>query len=144
MVLPKTTKQDGTEVVSMYMPSLTDHLPELDIDIVEVKRVVKEMGGKSNASCRFLTLSSTPEDTAVTSKNSHVCRSVIQIPRKCIATSLLSKLDASRSTMLILQLCINYTVSVFCMQSLIHLHHPRYLRIPQYARLCVMSVIFLQ
>ena len=45
MVLPKTTKQDGTEVVSMYMPCLTDHLPELDIEIAEVKRVVKEMGG---------------------------------------------------------------------------------------------------
>ena len=46
MVLPKTTKQDGTEVVSMYMPCLTDHLPELDIEIAEVKRVVKEMGGE--------------------------------------------------------------------------------------------------
>jgi hypothetical protein len=96
MVLPKTTKQNGTEVVSMYMPCLTDHLPELDVDIAEVKRVAKEMGGQSNASCRFLTLSSTPSDISVTSKNSHVCRSVIQIPRKCIPTSLLSKLDASK------------------------------------------------
>lgn len=46
MVLPKTTKQDGTEVVSMYMPCLTNHLPELDVEIDEVKRIVKEMGGR--------------------------------------------------------------------------------------------------
>ena len=44
MVLPKTTRQDGTDV-SMYMPCLTDHLPDLDIKIAEVKRVVKYMGG---------------------------------------------------------------------------------------------------
>ena len=107
MVLPKTTKQDGTEVVSMYMPCLIDHLPELDIEIAEVKRVVKEMGGKTNASCRFLTLSSTPSDISVLSKNSHVCRSVLQIPRNRIANSLLRKLDASKCACYISeQLCI--------------------------------------
>ena len=113
MVLPKTTKQDGTEVVSMYMPCLTNHLPELDVEIDEVKRIVKEMGGKINASCRFLTLSSTPSDISVSSKNSHVCRSVVQIPRRCVATSLLSKLDASKSACYT-NAIVYYALSVFC------------------------------
>ena len=94
MVLPKTSKQSGIEVVSLYMPQLRDHLTLPDSTIGEVKRLVKEMGGQTNALCRFLKVTSSPLDTVVDSRNSHVCKSVLQIPRKSISSSQLLLFDA--------------------------------------------------
>ena len=81
MVLPKTCKQSGIEAVSLYMPQLRDHLTSPESTFADVKRLVKEMGGQTNASCRFLKVTSSPQDTVVDSRNSHVCKSVLQIPR---------------------------------------------------------------
>ena len=94
MVLPKTYKQSGVEVVSLYMSQLKGHLTLPESTIGDVKRLVKEMGGQTNASCRFLKDTSSPSDTAVNSKNSHVCKSVLQIPRKSIPYSQLLQFDA--------------------------------------------------
>lgn len=47
MVLPKTIKQSGVEVVSLYLSHLRDHLTLPESTIVDVKRLVKEMGGQS-------------------------------------------------------------------------------------------------
>ena len=93
MALPKTCKQNGAEVISLYLPQLRDHLTLPESTIVEVKRLVVEMGGQKNASCRFLKLNSLPSDTAVDSKNSHVCKSVLQIPQKPLSSSVLLQFD---------------------------------------------------
>ena len=94
MVLPKTTKQNGTEVISLYLPQLRDHITVPESTTFEVKRLVVEMGGQKNASCRFMKLTSLPSDTTVDSKNSRVCKSVLQVPRKPISSSVLLQLDA--------------------------------------------------
>ena len=60
MVLPKTCKQSGIEVVSLYMPQLRDHLTLPESTFADVKRLVKEMGGQTNASCQFLKVTSSP------------------------------------------------------------------------------------
>ena len=60
MVLSKVTKVGGTEVVSLYMPRLRDHINSVsDSSLADVKKLVKEVGGATNASCRFLSASST-------------------------------------------------------------------------------------
>ena len=94
MVLPKTCKRSGIEVVSLYMPQLRYHLTLPESTFADVKRLVKEMGGQTNASCRFLKVTSSPQDTVVDSRNSHVCKAVLQIPRKSIPSSQLLLFDA--------------------------------------------------
>ena len=96
MVLPKTLKQSGVEVISLYLPQLRDHLTLPESTIGDVKRLVKEMGGLTNAACRFLKVTSPPppSDRAVHSKNSHVCKSVLQIPRKSVPSPQLLQFDA--------------------------------------------------
>ena len=103
MVLPSVTKSSGERVVSIYMPGLRDHLSEVtDFQLTEVRKLLKEIGGCTNASGRFLRESSVPADTNITSKNSVVCRGVLQFPRKSITPSFLLKLDSSKCNTIII------------------------------------------
>ena len=94
MVLLKTLKQSGVEVISLYLPQLRDHLTLPKSTIGDVKRLVKEMSGLINAACRFLKVTSSPSDRAVDLKNSHVCKSVLQIPHKSVPSPQLLQFDA--------------------------------------------------
>ena len=86
MVLPKTINRSGVEVVSLYLPH---HLTLPESAIVDVKRLVKEMGGQTNAACRFLKVTSSR-----VVGNSQVSKSVLQIPRKSIPSPQLLQFDA--------------------------------------------------
>lgn len=97
MVLSKTVKRQSKETyVSIYLPLLRGHLTsELQSKIDEIKPTVLEMGGKSNAGCRFL--KSGCKDTRCTSENTVTCKGVLQIPRcQNLSKSLLRALDCGR------------------------------------------------
>lgn len=80
MVLSKYPTCNGDHVISLYMPALTDHLPSgIKDSLPEVKDAVLDMGGKKNATCRFLKRNSA--DKVCTSDNIIACRGVLQVPR---------------------------------------------------------------
>ena len=98
MALPSVTKLSGEKVVSIYMPGPRDHLSDVsDYQLTELSKLLKEIGGCTNASCQFLSESSVATDINITSKNSTVCRGVLQFPSKSIKPSFLRKLDSSKS-----------------------------------------------
>ena len=53
------------EAMSMYMPCLTDHLPELDIEVAEVRMVVKEMRVFDSSSSKVPDLEDSPVPTTL-------------------------------------------------------------------------------
>ncbi len=98
MVISKSKKKDGKEVVSLYIPKLVEHLPRADESYPSTikKEVVTKLGGQKNASCRFLRLDST--DRVINSSNSAVRRSVLQIPRHSLEKDVISSLDRGNAT----------------------------------------------
>ena len=59
---------------------LIGHLPtDWQDQMAEVKQAAVEVGGRKNASCRFLSHGAT--DIMIKSSNTTVCRGVLQIPR---------------------------------------------------------------
>ena len=78
------------------MPLALAHLPSaIHSNIDDVKSVAVKMGGKRNASCRFL--KSGCQDAICKSTNSVVRKGVLQIPRnKDLPESLLQNLDCRK------------------------------------------------
>ena len=74
MVLSKTVKRQSKETyISLYVPLLRGHLTtEMQCRIDDIKQTVVEIGGKSNAGCRFL--KSGCKDTRCTSENTVTCK----------------------------------------------------------------------
>ena len=94
MVLSKTVKRSSRLLhVSLYVPLLRGHLTtEIQHKLDDIKDTVIEMGGQSNAGCRFL--KSGCKDTRCTSQNTAPCRGVLQIPRTHnLSRRLLGSLD---------------------------------------------------
>lgn len=83
MVLSKCRVRHSNEIfISLYIPRLTGHLPSEAVHMIDdVKAAVEMMGGKKNASSRFLNRGCT-DVTINGSANTTVCRSVMQIPRR--------------------------------------------------------------
>jgi len=81
IVLSKSILRHSTAtMVSLYMPGLTPHLPMcIQNNLSAIIKEVIELGGKSNASYRFLKPGCT--DTFCTSANTRVCRGVLRIAR---------------------------------------------------------------
>lgn len=97
MVLAKVkTKYAAEPVVSLYLPMLTEYLPpKALLMVLDVKKMAVAMGGKRNASGRFLRRGYT--DTVVVTANSTPCKGVLQIPRKNdICDKLLVQLDSCK------------------------------------------------
>lgn len=98
MVLSKTMKRQSKETyISLYVPLLRGHLrTEAQSKIDDIKQAVIEMGGKTNAGCRFLKAGC--KDTYCTSNNTVTCKGVLQIPRNqtWLSKNLLRSLDSGR------------------------------------------------
>lgn len=100
MVLSKcSTRHSIQPMVSIYMPLAVSHLPSNvgsnSSLLEEVKMLAVRMGGRRNASCRFL--KSGISETVYKSTNTVVRRGVTQIPRcKEIPRSLLCLLDSGK------------------------------------------------
>jgi hypothetical protein len=112
MLLSKcNTRTSSEQVISIYMPLLIGHLPsEVTVLIEDIKVATVQMGGRRNASCRFLQRGST--ENMCGKGNTIVCKGVLQIPRnKDIPKRLLHELDCSKSLLhhlyCLLQIC-NY------------------------------------
>jgi hypothetical protein len=94
MLLSKcNTRTSSEQVISIYMPLLIGHLPsEVTVLIEDIKVATVQMGGRRNASCRFLQRGST--ENMCGKGNTIVCKGVLQIPRnKDIPKRLLHELD---------------------------------------------------
>ena len=94
MILSKTVKRQAKEMyVSLYMPLLRGHLTTTtQSKIDDIKQSVLEMGGKTNAGCRFLKAGC--KDDYCTSNNTSTCKGVLQIPRSHLSKTLLKSLDS--------------------------------------------------
>ena len=94
MVLSKTSTRDlNIKMVALYMPELSPHLP--DMEFSRINKEVLEMGGRTNASFRFLRPGCT--DTKCTSTNSRVCKGVLKISRTSdLPPRILHGLDSSK------------------------------------------------
>ena len=78
MVLSKaSTREANIKVIALYVPGLSPHLP--DMEFSRINKEVLEVGGRTNASFRFLRPGCT--DTMCTSTNTRVCKGVLKIPR---------------------------------------------------------------
>ena len=94
MVLSKTVKRQSKETfISLYLPLLRGHLTtDVQSKIDDVKQAAVDMGGKTNAGCRFL--KSGCKDTRCTTENTVTCKGVLQIPRShSLSKNLLRSLD---------------------------------------------------
>ena len=99
MVLSKTIKrQSKIAHVSLYIPLLRGHLTTETLHKLEdIKQAVIEMGGLTNAGCRFL--KSGCKDTRCTSNNTATCRGVLQIPRtQTLSRRILGMLDSGKES----------------------------------------------
>jgi len=92
MVLSKASSRDSNiKMVALYMPGLSPHLPGMEVS--RINKEVIEMGGRTNASYRFLKPGCT--DTRCTSANSRVCKGVLKIPRtRDLPPRILCELDS--------------------------------------------------
>lgn len=95
MIILRTGTRKGNPMISLYMPLIINHISEdMQRNIEDVKRMTVELGGKRNASCRFLQRGC--KDNECNSSNTVVCNGVLQIPRLPEFGSLSATLDKGK------------------------------------------------